>query len=128
MWFRLRDLAIVHLISCARERKLTTYGGLWDAIQTMSEEDIGRRNRHKDRHLAGAVAVHVHEAHEPMLTSLIVHDADGYPGRGFFSLAAEQGLLPAKYAPREDEIWALTPHQRRFWENQRDAVFAQYAE
>jgi hypothetical protein len=128
LWHRMRDAGIVHIAACAKESRTTTYAELWSAIQKQVSEDIGRPFR-QIRALAGTIANHAHDTHEPMLTALVVHEGDGHPGPGFFRLAAQRGLLPEADFPSEEEEWtAITPNQQAFWESQVNAVFAQFAE
>jgi len=126
-WFRMRDAAIALLKDCARSRETTCYGALWQGVEEALGEDIGKRGQYKDRAFAGAIGWHSNDFDKPMLTSLIVREKEGHPGRGFFMLAVDQGRLSENDGPKADEDWSMTPLQRHFWETPRNAVFDQYA-
>ncbi|MCK4324459.1 MAG: hypothetical protein KAW89_08020 [Armatimonadetes bacterium] len=42
--------------------------------------------------ILGEISRYEHEEGRPMLSAVVVHAADGFPGKGFFNLARELGV------------------------------------
>lgn len=129
LWFAMRDAGYQHIIERARNRQTTTYGELWAAITDTIGEDLGNPWRKID-HLLGYVGEFAYERDGLMPTALVMYEGadETNPGPGFFRLAATMGLFPAGDAPPVGEEWKeMTGTQRKFWEEQRDLVFARVA-
>ena len=128
-WFAMRDAGNEHIIECARERRTTTYADLWAAITASLGEELGNRWWQMGP-LLGAMGEAAHEKDGIMPTALVMAEGDGEtnPGPGFFRLAADMGQFPEDQTPPKGEPWTkMTETQRRFWEEQRDLVFAKFA-
>lgn len=57
LWFQMRDVAYEYLCKCASERRMTSYGELWNAISSAIGEDLGSHWRQLP-HLLGDVSEH----------------------------------------------------------------------
>jgi hypothetical protein len=102
-------LAFSELIYAARHRGTTTYQELATIMElplkgSYMGSAIGR--------LLGAISEDELERGRPMLSAVAV-SVNGRPGKGFFGLAREKGLLRSRL--KEDE--------RAFWEQQKKAVY-----
>ena len=74
----------------AREQRITTYKD----IAPLAGLDMRRPNdRKKLTAILGAIAVFEHQQGRPLLPVVVVSREDNRPGKGFFTLARELGLL-----------------------------------
>ena len=128
-WFAMRDAGYEHLVERARERRMTTYGELWDAVAEKVGVDLGNPWRQID-HLLGYIGEAAYEKDGVTPTALVTYPGDGDvgPGPGYFQLAVSLGLFPARDAPSKPSAWKeMTDGQRQFWETQRDLMFERFA-
>ena len=79
----------------AERREVTSYS----AIAPMVDLDM---NRADDRRQIGVlldeISTHEHEQERPMLSAVVTHK-DGDPGKGFYTLARELGVMARKTSP-----------------------------
>lgn len=122
----MRDAGYEHIVACARDRQMTTYGETWEAVARAVGEDIGNPWRQVP-HLLGHIAEHVHDELGLIATALVVYDArDEHPGPGFFRLAVAMEELPPDDAPPEGEDFEMTSTQRAFWRRHVDGMFERF--
>ena len=104
---------LVHaeLIRAAQYRGVTTYQAI---AQLMGLPVTGAYMGTETGKMLGEISEDELSQGRHMPSALVVN-ASGLPGQGFFTLAEGLGKLPADAT--EDE-------KRRFWEEERDAVYA----
>lgn len=126
-WDLLRDAAREHIQMVARGRGLTHYSELNLAIA----EDTGLRpfdfaqpsERTAIGALLGEISEETHAEAGIMLTVLVVQQATGQLGGGFYKLAAYLGLMPPNPTP-EQKLQAqvyLTNQVYRFYDRRPEA-------
>jgi hypothetical protein len=129
-WFRMRDAGLQFLRDSASQRKMVTYGELWDAITLEVGEDCGNAWRQRPN-LLGYIAEQGYQDLGYIPTALVIYreddDGDGteHPGPGFFRLAVTLGAITADLAPAAGEEWTvMTDQQREFWQSQVQGMFS----
>ena len=94
---------------------------------TISYSDLGRKvgmptDSHTMQHLIGGllgeISCEEDNAGRPMLSALVVTEATGLPGRGFFGLAVDLGKLPAGASGKA---------RNAFWKKELKRVHAVWA-
>lgn len=129
LWHSMVNEGYEHIINRARQRRTTTYKELWAAITAAVQQDLGNPYWQIGP-LLGSISEYAYDKDGVMPTALVMYEGadETNAGPGFFRLAASMGLLPDGVAPPPGEPWKqMTDAQRRFWEEQRDLVFAQFA-
>lgn len=118
------DIVAAYVRERASKRRWATYGELWNAVERALDKTLSNRYYMEPRLLEWTVKRHVGHT-GLMLSAIIVRDSsDPLPGEGFFRLAGELALLSEQDVPPVGEPWrSPTPAQRRFWEEQVEAVF-----
>jgi hypothetical protein len=127
VWFQMRDAAFDYLCQCAREKRMTTYAELWDAVGSATGEELGANWRQLPI-LLGHVADHSFAELQLIPSALIVaHEGDGEPGIGFFRIAAELGANPQPAALEKGVAWAMTDDQRDYWQRNVVGMYERFA-
>ncbi len=103
-------LVYSELIQAARRRGTVTYKGV---AELMGLPLTGNYMGAETGHLLGEISEDEHCHGRPMLSAIAV-STSGMPGPGFFVLARSLGKLADTSGDPE----------RRFWENEREAVYA----
>ena len=76
----------------ARSGGITFYG----VIAPLADLDMGSEHgRAELGRLLGEISTYEHEQERPLLSAIVVHQNDGRPGQGFYSLAHDLSLLLA---------------------------------
>jgi alkylated DNA nucleotide flippase Atl1 len=99
---------LAELVRAAQYRGLTTYQ---DIAVIMGITVTGNHMAKQTGKILGEISEDEVRAGRPMLSAVAV-SVQGYPSKGFYVLARELGLLKSG----QDE--------RKFWEQQREAVYA----
>src|SRR5690606_16720324 len=124
----MRDAALDYLKACAAERRLTSYGELWKAVERALNTDLGNHWRQLPV-LLGHVSYEAFAEFELIPTALVVAPgANDEPGPGFFRIAAELGVLPDSDSPAIGETWTtMSDRQREFWLAAVEGMYDRFA-
>ena len=120
-WATLTDEAKDFLIDCARRRGLTTYSDLNRELVERTGFAAFDFSQPADRaamgHLLGRVVESASQETGLMLSALVTYIDANDAGPGFYSLAADLGLLPRK---------ATKTQQETFWTGQVSKIYDHY--
>jgi len=124
-WFTMRDVALDYLESAAAEKRLTSYGEVWEHVGNALGTDPGSHWRQLPN-LLGYVSVKAFEAYELIPTALVVTPGHEGPEVGFFRIAVELGDLDDSELPPEGEPWAMSDSQRAYWNATVERLFDRF--
>jgi hypothetical protein len=104
------------LIGAATERRLVYYS---DVADLMGLSHAGQYTGQMTGRMLGTIVDREVALGRPMLSAVAVSVVTGHPGKGFYWLAEQKGLISEDASAHE---------QRAFWERERDRVFEAWAE
>ncbi|MEV3979311.1 hypothetical protein [Nonomuraea sp. NPDC049758] len=120
-WEQLTEAGLKFLIERARLRKTTSYTELNTVLERRTGISGFDFSRQDDRaamgHLLGRIVERNRPASGLMISALVIYLDGNNAGGGFYSLAADLGLIPRKPSARQKE---------EFWVGQLNRLYEYY--
>lgn len=117
-WDELVQAAIERLRALARDQQLTTYSALNRELADatgLGSFDLGSEGgRHAMGQMLGDATRRDYPTSKVLLSALCTHRDGVDVGQGFYSLAKELGLLPAKSSADAKELFWITTVQEAY--------------
>ena len=90
----------------ARGKGMITYGDLANELNSTGIiEDLEARSAALATLLAQVNVEDEEGGRPPLISSLVVHQDDGMPGKGFFGFARELGMSPGSSPEAQTDFW-----------------------
>jgi hypothetical protein len=101
-----RKWTAARLHKLAREMGMITYGDLARELNSTGLiEDLEASSAALATLLAQVNVEDEESGHPPLISSLVVHQDDGMPGKGFWGFASELGMSPGSSPEAKEAFW-----------------------